>query len=82
MIVESSYGQTNPNLKVLLDCVVNNREITYIKSQSGENVPLIAANELQSLLETMYLLWSPKNAERLLNAISRARTNAETPETP
>lgn len=77
MIVEASYAQTMPSLNVLLDRVVNDREIIYIKSQSGENVALIAADELQSLLETMHLLRSPKNAERLLNAISRARVNVE-----
>ena len=82
MIVETSYAQTMPNLNVLLDRVVNDREIIYIKSQSGENVALIAADELQSLLETMHLLRSPKNAERLLKAISRARTNVETSQTP
>ena len=82
MIIETSYAQTMPNLNVLLDRVVNDREIIYIKSQSGENVALIAADELQSLLETMHLLRSPKNAERLLNAISRARTNVETSQTP
>ena len=71
-----------PNLNVLLDRVVNDREIIYIKSQNGENVALIAADELQSLLETMHLLRSPKNAERLLNAISRAKTNAEDSQTP
>lgn len=78
MIVETSYAQTIPNLNVLLDRVVNDREIIYIKSQSGENVALISADELQSLLETMHLLRSPKNAERLLNGISRARANVET----
>ncbi len=82
MIVETSYAQTTPNLNVLLDRVVNDREIVYIKSQSGENVALIAADELQSLLETLHLLRSPKNAERLLNAISRARTNVEPSQTP
>jgi antitoxin YefM len=30
----------------------------------------------------MHLLRSPRNAERLLNAISRARTNVETSQTP
>jgi antitoxin YefM len=75
MIVETSYALTTPNLNVLLNRVVNDREIIYIKSQNGENVALIAADELQSLLETMRLLRSPKNAERLLNAISRARAN-------
>ena len=82
MIVETSYALTTPNLNVLLDRVVNDREIIYIKSQNGENVALIAADELQSLLETMHLLRSPKNAERLLNAISRARANGETSQTP
>ena len=82
MIIETSYAQTMPNLNVLLDRVVNDREIIYIKSQSGENVALIAADELQSLLETMHLLRSPKNAERLLNAISRARANVEDSQTP
>ena len=82
MIVEASYAQTMPNLNVLLDRVVNDREIIYIKSQSGESVALIAADELQSLLETMHLLRSPKNAERLLNAISRARANVEDSQTP
>jgi antitoxin YefM len=82
MIIETSYAQTTPNLNVLLDRVVNDREIIYIKSQSGENVALIAADELQSLLETMHLLRSPRNAERLLNAISRARTHVETSQTP
>jgi antitoxin YefM len=69
-------------LNVLLNRVVNDREIIYIKSQNGENVALIAADELQSLLETMRLLRSPKNAERLLNAISRARANVEDSQTP
>jgi len=55
MIVETSYALTTPNLNVLLNRVVNDREIIYIKSQNGENVALIAADELQSLLETMRL---------------------------
>ncbi|NUN64315.1 prevent-host-death protein [Pseudanabaena biceps] len=77
MIVETIYAQTSPSLNVLLNRVVNDREIIYVKSESGENVALIAADELQSILETMHLLRSPKNAERLLNAISRARVHTE-----
>jgi antitoxin YefM len=82
MVVETSYAQTTPSLKVLFDRVVNDREIIYVKSESGENVALIAADELQSILETMHLLRSPKNAERLLNAISRARAYTEVTQTP
>ncbi len=61
MIIEISYAQTTPNLNVLLDRVVNDREIIYVESQSGENVALIAADELQSLLQTMHVLRSPKS---------------------
>ncbi|MEI6330846.1 MAG: type II toxin-antitoxin system Phd/YefM family antitoxin [Pseudanabaena sp. ELA645] len=82
MIVETSYAQTSPSLNVLLNRVVNDREIIYVKSESGDNVALIAADELQSILETMHLLRSPKNAERLLNAISRARAHTEATQTP
>jgi antitoxin YefM len=35
---------------------------------------MIAADELQSLLETAHLLRSPRNAERLLAALARARS--------
>ncbi len=40
---------------------------------------LIAADELQSLMETAYLLRSPKNAERLLAALARARAGDTPP---
>ncbi len=82
IISENIDIQITPNLNALLDRVVNDREIIYLKSQGGESVALIAADELQSLLETMHLLRSPGNAERLLNAINRARTNPEAFQTP
>ncbi|MCA9969823.1 MAG: hypothetical protein KC425_06390, partial [Anaerolineales bacterium] len=41
---------------------------------------MISAAELNSLLETAHLLRSPKNAERLLNALERARSRTETPQ--
>jgi antitoxin YefM len=40
-------------------------EITYTKAR--------AADELRSLIETVHLLRSPKNAERLLRALARAK---------
>jgi len=41
MIVETIYPQTTPDLPLLLDRVVNDREIIYIKSQNGENVAFV-----------------------------------------
>jgi antitoxin YefM len=43
-------------------------------------VALIAADELQSLLETAHLLRSPVNAERLLTALTRAQQQTTSPQ--
>ena len=75
MTIETTYTQARASLARLLDDVTQNREIVVIRRRSGEDVALIAADELTGLLETAYLLRSPANAERLLNALSRALKN-------
>ncbi len=62
-----------------MDRAVNDREIIMVKRRSGGDVAMIAADELQSLMETAHLLHSPKNAQRLLNALARARTETLEP---
>jgi antitoxin YefM len=42
--------------------------------RGAENVALVSAEELAGIIETAHLLRSPKNAERLLNALARAQT--------
>lgn len=46
----------------------------------SEDVGLIAVAELRGLNETAHLLKSPKNAERLLRALARARSQKLNPE--
>ena len=43
-----------------------------IRRRNAEDVALVSAEELASLLETAHLLRSPRNAQRLLTAINRA----------
>lgn len=73
MTIETTYSQARQNLASLFDRVTNDREIVYVNRRGSESVAMIAADELQSLLETIHLLRSPKNAERLMGAIERAR---------
>jgi len=80
MLVQTTYAQARARLSALLDDVVNNRDIVIIQRRGGEDVALIAADELQSLLETVHLLRSPANAERLLAALTRARQRNGTPQ--
>ncbi len=59
-----------------MDRAVDDREVIVVRRRAGGDVAMIAADELESLLETAHLLRSEKNAERLLAALYRARGKA------
>jgi antitoxin YefM len=73
MTIYTTYSQALADLISLWDEVVSHGEIVIVQRQGSEDVALIAANELTSLLETIHLLRSPVNAERLLTALHRAQ---------
>jgi len=75
MTIQTTYTQARDGLAKLLDQVTHDREIVVIQRRGEEEVAMIAASELESLLETAYLLRSPANAERLLSALGRALKN-------
>lgn len=82
MAIQTTYTQARANLAKLLDEITQNRETVIIKRRKGaERVAMIAESELSSLLETAYLLRSPKNAERLLTALGRALQKKRRPMT-
>ena len=51
-----------------------------INRRGAEDVALLAADELSSLLETAHLLRSPRTARRLLAALDRAKAKRGRPE--
>ncbi|MFW6160338.1 MAG: type II toxin-antitoxin system Phd/YefM family antitoxin [Acidobacteriota bacterium] len=82
MAIHTTYTEARANLARLLDEITQNRETVIIKRRKGEErVAMLAESELTSLLETAYLLRSPKNAERLLAALERALKKKEKPMT-
>ena len=68
MIHETTYTQARERLAALMDQVTDTREPVLIRRRGREPVALVAADELASWLETAYLLRSPNNARRLLEA--------------
>lgn len=76
MAIETTYSQAREQLKSLMDRAVEDREVIMIRRRSGGDVAIIAADELESLVETAHLLRSTKNAERLLSALARARSES------
>lgn len=71
-MLQTTYTNARANFAGLCDEVTENREIVVIRRRKGSPVAMIAADELQSLVESAYLMSSPKNAERLLSALERA----------
>jgi antitoxin YefM len=71
MSTEVSYSEARNNLASILDQVTDDCEIVTIKRRGHKDVALISASELSSMMETEYLLRSPKNAKRLLRALKR-----------
>jgi antitoxin YefM len=80
MTIETTYTQARANLKSLLDEVAENHEQVIIRRRDGDDVALIAAEDLRGLIETAHLLRSPKNAQRLLAALRRAQSGKGRPE--
>lgn len=73
MAIETTYSAAREQLKSLMDRVVADREVVLVRRRRGGDVALVAAEALEGLLETAHLLRSPRNAERLLIALERAR---------
>lgn len=75
----TTYTDARARLAELLDRVIEDREPVVITRRGREPVALIAADELDSLIETVYLLRSRTNAERLLTALAQAKAREDTP---
>ena len=72
-LVTVSYTEARANLASLWDRVVSDREPVVIRRRGKEDVAVLPAAELAAIQETAHLLRSPRNAERLLRALTRAR---------
>jgi antitoxin YefM len=73
MPTETTYTSARANLATLCNEVAATRDIVIIRRRGAEDVALVAATELRSLMETAHLLRSPRNAARLLRALRRAK---------
>ena len=79
-MIETTYTRLRENLASVMDRVVNDREVVIIRRKGDQKVAMIPADELSGLIETAHLLRSPKNAERLLGALKRAKQGKGKPE--
>jgi len=61
------------NMKSYFEKVFKMGKPLFISRPKGDDMVLMSKNEYNSMQETLHLMRSPKNAERLLEAIKDAK---------
>ena len=68
-----SYTDLRNNLAKYMDDVCDSREVLHVTRQNARSVVMVSAEEFDGIMETLHLLRSPANAERLLRSIGEAK---------
>ncbi|MHC0448491.1 MAG: type II toxin-antitoxin system Phd/YefM family antitoxin [Candidatus Lariskella arthropodorum] len=67
-----TYTYARQNLSSILDTIVNDAEVVYIKRQNGKEIVMIDAKEYESLLETAYIFSTNANTKAFLEGLDQA----------
>jgi len=68
-----SFTEARNGLKSILDQVVNDADCTIITRRDNADAVVMSLDYYDSLMETVYLLKSPANAEHLRKSIEQYR---------
>lgn len=80
-MIETTYTKARADLNRLFREVTENRETVIIARRGAGKVAMMPAEELSSLLETIHLFKSPRNATRLIEALDQADKGTTQPQT-
>ncbi|MBK0332372.1 type II toxin-antitoxin system prevent-host-death family antitoxin [Brachybacterium halotolerans subsp. kimchii] len=71
-----SYTESRARYAEVLDGVVDDREEVVVTRAGHDPVVILSLEDYESLRETAYLMRSPRNARRLLDAMERLESGA------
>lgn len=74
-----SYTESRARYAEVLDGVTNDREEVVITRAGHDPVVIVSLEDYESLRETAYLMRSPTNARRLLDAMERLEADGGAP---
>ena len=66
-----TFSEARAGFKQALDDVCQEHTPTLITRQRGEHVVMLSLGDYSAILETLHLLRSPSNAERLMASIAQ-----------
>ncbi|GAB5466531.1 MAG: type II toxin-antitoxin system prevent-host-death family antitoxin [Candidatus Kapaibacteriales bacterium] len=72
-MIAANYTEFRTHLKKYLDDVEQNHETLIVKRGSGEGTVMLSLKEYNSLMETVHLLSSKKNSDRLFESIQQLK---------
>jgi antitoxin YefM len=72
-MIAANYTEFRTRLKKFLDNVEENNETLIIKRGAGKGTVLISLDEYNSIMETLHLLNSKANADRLYESIDQMK---------
>ncbi len=72
-MITANFTEFRTGLKKFLDNVENNHETLVIKRKSGKGAVMISLDEYNSIMETVHLLSSKANADRLYESIRQMK---------
>ena len=72
-MIAANFTEFRSGLKKFLDNVEENNETLIIKRGTGKGTVVISLNEYNSIMETVHLLSSKKNADRLYESIQQVK---------
>ena len=72
-MIAANFTEFRTRLKNFLDTVEANNETLIIKRGSGKGTVMISLDEYNSIMETVHILSSKKNADRLYESIRQMK---------
>ncbi len=72
-MIAANFSEFRTELKKFLDSVEDDNEILIIKRKTGKGAVVISLDEYNSIMETLHVLSSKKNADRLYESIEQVK---------
>ena len=81
MVRVISQSELKKNMNTEMERVCNDFEPLIVYRKNRENVVILSESDYSSLKETLYLMQSPANYQRILEAIARGNSSKNSAKT-